>query len=67
MMVKTNLSMIITDQIENANKFGVPVVVCVNKFGTDTDTELKLVVEKVSAYVLMKKYQKILCIHTYFQ
>ncbi|KHJ98295.1 formate--tetrahydrofolate ligase, partial [Oesophagostomum dentatum] len=31
-------------QIENANKFGVPVVVCVNRFATDTEKELDLVV-----------------------
>eukprot|EP00039_Didymoeca_costata_P019823 m.339082 g.339082 ORF g.339082 m.339082 type:complete len:929 (-) comp18655_c0_seq1:105-2891(-) len=32
--------------IENCTKFGVPVVVAVNKFATDTDTELELVCEK---------------------
>ncbi|KAJ1365341.1 C-1-tetrahydrofolate synthase, cytoplasmic [Parelaphostrongylus tenuis] len=37
-------------QIENANKFGVPVVVCVNKFATDTDKELELVVNKAISY-----------------
>ncbi|KAL3875174.1 hypothetical protein ACJMK2_038102 [Sinanodonta woodiana] len=30
-------------QIENANKFGVPVVVAINRFGTDTVAELELV------------------------
>lgn len=32
-------------QIENANKFGVPVVVAVNSFSTDTKAELTLVQE----------------------
>lgn len=36
------------NQIENANKFGVPVVVCVNRFATDTVAEIELVVKKVS-------------------
>uniref|UniRef100_A0A7R9YHV8 formate--tetrahydrofolate ligase n=1 Tax=Diacronema lutheri TaxID=2081491 RepID=A0A7R9YHV8_DIALT len=31
--------------IENAAKFGVPVVVCVNRFATDTEAELQLVKE----------------------
>ncbi|ESP00125.1 hypothetical protein LOTGIDRAFT_201055 [Lottia gigantea] len=34
-------------QIENANKFGVPVVVAVNGFATDTKSELELV-QKIS-------------------
>uniref|UniRef100_A0A1I7W959 Formate--tetrahydrofolate ligase n=1 Tax=Heterorhabditis bacteriophora TaxID=37862 RepID=A0A1I7W959_HETBA len=29
--------------IENASKFGVPVVVCVNRFATDTEKELDLI------------------------
>ncbi len=29
--------------IENANKFGVPVVVAINRFHTDTDAELELI------------------------
>uniref|UniRef100_A0A0M3IZU4 formate--tetrahydrofolate ligase n=1 Tax=Anisakis simplex TaxID=6269 RepID=A0A0M3IZU4_ANISI len=33
-------------QIENANKFGVPVVICVNKFASDTQNELDLVIRK---------------------
>ncbi|CAJ0935596.1 unnamed protein product, partial [Mesorhabditis belari] len=37
-------------QIENANKFGVPVVVCVNRFSTDTANELEIVVEKAKSY-----------------
>lgn len=37
-------------QIENANKFGIPVVVCVNKFATDTDKELELVCSKAKEY-----------------
>ncbi|EPB79714.1 formate--tetrahydrofolate ligase, partial [Ancylostoma ceylanicum] len=37
-------------QIENANKFGVPVVVCVNKFSTDTDKELEMVVNKALSH-----------------
>jgi len=32
-------------QIENANRFGVPVVVAVNRFGTDTDKEVQAVRE----------------------
>lgn len=32
--------------IRNALKFGVPVVVCVNRFDTDTETEIAVVVEK---------------------
>ncbi|CAJ0583024.1 unnamed protein product, partial [Mesorhabditis spiculigera] len=37
-------------QIENARKFGVPVVVCVNRFSTDTEKELQLVVEKAKKH-----------------
>ncbi|KAF8354903.1 hypothetical protein PRIPAC_96526, partial [Pristionchus pacificus] len=37
-------------QIENANKFGVPVVVCVNRFATDTVAEIELVVKKAKAH-----------------
>lgn len=33
-------------QIENVRKFGVPVVVAINKFPTDTQEELKLIEEK---------------------
>lgn len=29
--------------IENINKFGLPVLVCLNKFDTDTDDEIKIV------------------------
>ncbi|MCK5560234.1 MAG: formate--tetrahydrofolate ligase [Thermoplasmata archaeon] len=32
--------------IENMKKFGVPAVVCVNRFGTDTDAEVEAVVEE---------------------
>ncbi|WP_425447835.1 formate--tetrahydrofolate ligase [Dethiothermospora halolimnae] len=32
--------------IENVQKFGVPVVVAINQFPTDTDAELKLIEEK---------------------
>lgn len=32
-------------QIENASFFGVPVVVAVNRFSTDTDAEIKLIIE----------------------
>ncbi|MEW9124275.1 MAG: formate--tetrahydrofolate ligase [Thermotaleaceae bacterium] len=32
--------------IENVNKFGVPAVVAINKFPTDTDAELNFVLEK---------------------
>ncbi|TCO73778.1 formate--tetrahydrofolate ligase [Marinisporobacter balticus] len=33
-------------QIENVRKFGVPVVVAINKFPTDTDGEIKLIEQK---------------------
>ncbi|MFH4980359.1 hypothetical protein AB6A40_007068 [Gnathostoma spinigerum] len=33
-------------QIENSKMFGVPVVVCVNKFSTDTQKELDMVISK---------------------
>lgn len=32
--------------IENIGKFGLPAVVCVNKFAQDTDAEIELVVER---------------------
>jgi formate--tetrahydrofolate ligase len=32
--------------IENMNKFGVPTVVCVNRFGPDTDAEVEAVIEE---------------------
>ncbi len=35
--------------IENINKFGVPAVVAINKFPTDTDAEINLLQEKLSA------------------
>mmetsp|Transcript_11567 Transcript_11567/g.32772 ORF Transcript_11567/g.32772 Transcript_11567/m.32772 type:complete len:371 (+) Transcript_11567:1-1113(+) len=34
--------------IKNANKFGVPVVVCVNRFATDSDAEIDLVCKAAS-------------------
>lgn len=37
-------------QIENANKFGVPVVLCVNRMATDTEKELQLVIEKAMSH-----------------
>ncbi|KAK6741071.1 hypothetical protein RB195_009120 [Necator americanus] len=37
-------------QIENTNKFGIPVVVCVNRFTTDTNRELQLVVSRALAH-----------------
>uniref|UniRef100_A0AAF5DAT3 C-1-tetrahydrofolate synthase, cytoplasmic n=1 Tax=Strongyloides stercoralis TaxID=6248 RepID=A0AAF5DAT3_STRER len=37
-------------QMENALKFGIPVVVCINKFSTDTEKELNLVVSKCQEY-----------------
>ncbi|CAB3400142.1 unnamed protein product [Caenorhabditis bovis] len=37
-------------QIENAKKFGVPVILCVNKFATDTDAELATVVRKAKQH-----------------
>jgi len=35
--------------IENVGKFGVPAVVAINKFPTDTEAEIKLVFDKVKA------------------
>uniref|UniRef100_A0A0N4ZFX3 C-1-tetrahydrofolate synthase, cytoplasmic n=1 Tax=Parastrongyloides trichosuri TaxID=131310 RepID=A0A0N4ZFX3_PARTI len=37
-------------QMENALKFNIPVVVCINRFSTDTENELKLIVEKCKNY-----------------
>uniref|UniRef100_F1KRW4 C-1-tetrahydrofolate synthase, cytoplasmic n=1 Tax=Ascaris suum TaxID=6253 RepID=F1KRW4_ASCSU len=37
-------------QVENALKFGVPVVVCINKFASDTQAELDLVISKALSY-----------------
>ncbi|KAH7697512.1 formate--tetrahydrofolate ligase, partial [Aphelenchoides avenae] len=37
-------------QIENVGKFGVPVVVCVNRFKTDTEQELQTVVDVAAKY-----------------
>ncbi|KAF2366646.1 Formate-tetrahydrofolate ligase FTHFS [Trinorchestia longiramus] len=36
-------------QIENGNMFGVPVVVALNKFSTDTDAEVALVLKEAEA------------------
>ncbi|MCD5410445.1 MAG: formate--tetrahydrofolate ligase [Clostridiales bacterium] len=33
-------------QVENIRKFGVPVLVAVNKFSADTDAEIKLLIDK---------------------
>ena len=33
-------------QVENITSFGVPIIVAINKFYTDTDSELKLIVDK---------------------
>jgi methylenetetrahydrofolate dehydrogenase (NADP+)/methenyltetrahydrofolate cyclohydrolase/formyltetrahydrofolate synthetase len=41
-------------QIENARRFGVQVVVAVNRFTTDTDAELAMVVERAQAYGAIK-------------
>ncbi len=35
--------------LENLKKFGVPPVVCINRFGTDTDTELAAIVDGCKA------------------
>ena len=35
--------------IENVNKFGVPAVVAINKFPTDTEAEINLLEEKLAA------------------
>ncbi|CAJ0599942.1 unnamed protein product [Cylicocyclus nassatus] len=45
-LVKAGCDSNLRKQIENCNKFGIPVVVCVNKFATDTDKELELVVNR---------------------
>jgi formate--tetrahydrofolate ligase len=37
-------------QIENVKKFGVPVVVAINRFHTDTDKEIDLLKKKARAY-----------------
>ncbi|WKY11894.1 hypothetical protein Q1695_003456 [Nippostrongylus brasiliensis] len=37
-------------QIENATKFDVPVILCVNQFATDTKAELDLVVSKALSF-----------------
>ena len=36
--------------IENMQKYKVPVVVCLNRFGTDTDNEINAVIEACSQY-----------------
>uniref|UniRef100_A0A914X3W4 C-1-tetrahydrofolate synthase, cytoplasmic n=1 Tax=Plectus sambesii TaxID=2011161 RepID=A0A914X3W4_9BILA len=41
-------------QIENANKFGVPVVVGLNRFSSDSPAELDLVVKKAVEYGAFK-------------
>jgi formate--tetrahydrofolate ligase len=45
--------------IENVKQFGVPVVVAINHFGTDTDAEI----EAVKAYVKEQGTDAILCRH----
>ena len=35
--------------VENVNKFGVPAVVAINKFPTDTEAEINLLKEKLAA------------------
>ncbi|TWG60652.1 MULTISPECIES: formate--tetrahydrofolate ligase [unclassified Aminobacter] len=45
--------------IENVKQFGVPVVVAINHFGTDTDAEI----EAVRAYVKEQGTDAILCRH----
>jgi formyltetrahydrofolate synthetase len=35
--------------IRNAKKFGVPVVVCINRFATDTEAELEMVKQAAMA------------------
>jgi formate--tetrahydrofolate ligase len=35
---------------ENLNKFGVPVLICVNKFPTDTQAEIDLVLGETRQY-----------------
>ncbi|CAD5219984.1 unnamed protein product [Bursaphelenchus okinawaensis] len=37
-------------QIENIKKFGLPVIVCINQFSTDSQKELNLVKEKASSF-----------------
>ncbi|MEE9298238.1 MAG: formate--tetrahydrofolate ligase [Acidimicrobiia bacterium] len=36
----------LTAHIENAGRYGIPVVVAVNRFGSDTDAEVRLVIEQ---------------------
>ena len=38
--------------IENVNKFGVPVIVAINKFPTDTDKELNYVIDRCKEMVI---------------
>ena len=45
--------------IENVKQFGVPVVVAINHFGTDTDAEI----EAVKAYVKEQGTEAVLCRH----
>lgn len=47
-------------QIENARLFGVPVVVAVNRFSTDTESELNTIVSKAAE---MGAYKTIVCTH----
>ncbi|VDM68174.1 unnamed protein product, partial [Strongylus vulgaris] len=49
-LVKAGCDSNLRKQIENCNKFGMPVVVCVNKFATDTDKELQMVVSRAMAH-----------------
>ena len=46
--------------IENANKFGVPVVVALNKFSSDTQAEIDLVLEEAKKH---NAFDAILCRH----
>ncbi|KAE9412738.1 hypothetical protein Angca_005469, partial [Angiostrongylus cantonensis] len=49
-LVQRGCSTNLKKQIENANKFGVPVLVCVNRFASDTNKELGLVVDEAISY-----------------
>lgn len=47
-------------QIENARLFGMPVIVAVNRFDTDTDNELALVTKKA---LEIGAFKAIVCSH----
>jgi len=44
-LVRAGCSSNLRKQVENAQHFGVPVVVCLNRFGSDSEEELAVVVD----------------------